>query len=528
MKYKMMKKHLTNLLKTLSLCFCLCLGLFLISAYAGTAEIHFSDHETVEVGSELNVTMKIQSFDGTSLSDATVMLNYPADILQFDTGTDASGGAGSIRVSGVSNGGGTTELTYNLQFSTLAPGSATISIASSEVYDSAGEVVDISALGTSLVNVNAASGTSDDASLSLLEVSPGQLSPGFSSDVTSYTVTVGSGVSSLSINANASDAQATVSIQNNQELQMGDNTVTVTVLAADGTTTQTYTIVVSKVEGGPEVATNETSATDANGNEVTEGVQLYSRGRTITILNPDESVQVPDGFRSGTIRIDDQGVQGWIPEGTSEPEYCLVYGMNEDGETYFYRYDMLERTIQRFFADPGAETSVSGEEYDALMADYESSVSQNDTRLIVIVVLAAVIFVLIIFCAYLLTKNRALLRSGRLKRVQPGEKVKRHRQSGSKDEAAEGGDEEADLSAGENILRHNLRAESNLSVDPQPGDETQVITRTRRRRRRRQGGYNESALQTGDGETSGAARSDAGDGSSGEEKSSDSFEDLDV
>lgn len=473
----MLRKYLQ--IAALALVFCT--GIF-IRAYAGEAGITFSDPVVSLSAEDVNVTMKISSDDGTNLSDANVVLSYPQDRLEFISGTDSDGGAGAIRVHGSSNGSGTTVLEYNLRFRPLVAGTASITISNYEVYDTADAVVTINHQGSSTVTINADDQASNDASLSILEVSPGELSPSFSSDITSYTMTVGTSVNSLSINAGAADDSANISIANNSDFVMGENTVTVTVVAPDGQTTRDYTIVVSKVEGGPEVDVNEQTSTDGESETAAiEGVQLYSRRRTITVINPDDSVEIPEGFRSGTISIGEAQVKGWVPKGVDSEEYCVVYGINEDGQANFYRYDRKEGSIQRYFADPLAEGSVSGEEYDTLLASYESAVSGSGIRLIIIIIMGAVIFVLIIFSSYLLARNRSLRRSGNLIRVSPRDKVKRHRRSSEGSSETTDGDFGIEDSTNNDLLKHNFNAESNLEILDQAGDETQVIKRHKRR-----------------------------------------------
>lgn len=483
----MFKKYLNKFISTIGFVCALSLG-FLMYAYAGTAGIYFSDPE-ITLGTDVYVTMKITSEDGTNLQDADVVLNYPVERLEFISGTDADGGAGAIRVHGASNGAGTTELEYSLGFRTLEAGTASISISSYEVYDTLDEPVDIIHQGSSSVSVDGGEAASSDSSLSTLEISPGELSPAFSPDITGYSVTVGTSVDSLSINANPQDTGASVTIQNNSDFQMGDNTVLISVTAADGVTSRVYTIVVSKVEGGPEVDINEASTSTATGeNGVVEGVELYSRGKTITVISPDESVEVPQGFRSGIIRIDEERVEGWIPDATDDPEYCILYGLNEDGEANFYRYDMQEKTIQRYFSDPSMENSVSSEEYDALLSTYEDLLNQSGIRLIIIVILAAIAVILSIFCAYLLTKNRSLLKSGKLIHFSPGEKVKRpkNRTDNENDEGESKQDGLLDeILLGLDNQSYDYKPESNLDIDSTKSDETQVIVRSRKRRRGR-------------------------------------------
>ena len=99
----MFRKHSFQLMKTAAAALMISL-LFAFMSFAASGRINFSD-PTVTAGDEVNVSMKISADEGTALSNANVMLRYPADKLEFVSGTDADGGAGSIRVHGTSNGG---------------------------------------------------------------------------------------------------------------------------------------------------------------------------------------------------------------------------------------------------------------------------------------------------------------------------------------------------------------------------------------------------------------------------------------
>ncbi|MDR3187587.1 MAG: cadherin-like beta sandwich domain-containing protein, partial [Prevotellaceae bacterium] len=87
---------------------------------------------------------------------------------------------------------------------------------------------------------------SDDATLSTLTVSSGSLTPAFSTDVTSYTVSVGNDVSSITIAATATDEGATVNGADEYGLNVGANTFTVTVIAEDAKAEKSYSIIVTR------------------------------------------------------------------------------------------------------------------------------------------------------------------------------------------------------------------------------------------------------------------------------------------
>ena len=274
----------------------------------------------------------------------------------------------------------------------------------------------------------------------------------------------------LSINALPADSGASVIVSGNDALVMGDNTVTITVKAPDGTTTKEYTITVHKTEDGAENPTEGTESSEGETeSQPTEtqnsGVQLSSKGKTITIMNPGSDVQIPEGFKAGTIIIDGQKVQGWVWGADSEqPKYCVVYGMNDQGELNFYRYDMTEKTIQRYFEDPLAANSVSNQQYAELSDSYDKLEQQSEMSFLIICILALVGLVLLATVIYLFAKLRNMQR--------PDPKPRR---GGSGSEGSSY-NEEADL------LKHDFEPSAEEHVQA-PIDETQVLKRPQPRRR---------------------------------------------
>lgn len=471
MKHNRMKKAAGSLLGAAALSL-----LMALSAFAANGKISFSD-PSVETGKEVNVTMKIKAEEGATLSDATVTLKYPSDKLEFVSGTDADGGAGTIRVHGASNGQGTDTLEYNLKFKTQSAGEYNLSIETQEVYDGAGQAVTIDHLGSSAIKVTAPDSVSKDASLGELEVTPGDLTPAFSADTTEYKLSVGTSISQLGINAIPADDQAHVSVSGNENFELGENKVTVTVTAADGETSKTYQITVNKEEGGPE----ETSAIGSGESapETAEGVQLSSRGKTITIMNPTADVKIPEGFKSGTLSIDGQHVQGWIWEADSDPQYCVVYGMNDQGELNFYRYDLKEKTIQRYFEDPLAAGSVSKQEYQTLQTELDAQLRSAQIRFLIICILAVICFVLLAVVVYLSSRMRNMDRNERSGRGRKNSGADRFASDRQDSNADENDDED------EALLKHNFSAAPEESTTEDIMDETQVIRRPERKKHAR-------------------------------------------
>ncbi len=123
-------------------------------------------------------------------------------------------------------------------------------------------VTAVNGSGTSTYTLNITVASSD-ANLSALSLNSGTLSPAFSSSTTSYTASVPFIVSSIRVTPTASQANATIqaklaagtfqtvasgseSTNLNGGFVVGNNTINVFVTAQDGTTTKTYSVVVTR------------------------------------------------------------------------------------------------------------------------------------------------------------------------------------------------------------------------------------------------------------------------------------------
>lgn len=121
---------------------------------------------------------------------------------------------------------------------------------------------------------------------------------------------------------------------------------------------------------------NETTS-DYEEIPVTDQVTLRGSERNIIVVSPEGDIEIPEGLVSCSITIDGQAVQGWIRKTDENPEYCIFYAINEEGNRDFYRYDLTEKTLQRYFRDPAGGDDLQQsynfavKEYQSLLTDYE-------------------------------------------------------------------------------------------------------------------------------------------------------------
>lgn len=334
--------------------------LFVVSAFAGTGVIQFGD-PTVTRDKVFNLTMKVKSTD-VKLKTATVTFNYDPNILEFVSGTNAEGGAGTVKISGTGEGkgSGTRVLEYIIKFKALYAGTANVTIADQEVSDNTGNLVNITKLGTSKITIKPSSTKSKNANLGVLEFTPGEIDRPFEGSVLTYNTEVNADVEELAIKAVPEDKDAKVTVSGNSGFVTGMNKITIDVTASDGKTKKTYLINVTKLETG--VTDGEVT--------ITNGQRITSNKYTITIMIKPDDIPIPSGYKKllGEDGGNNYEAYGAINDGET-PETFLIYGMNKDGVVDFYRFDKRngDNTIQRYVQDPNSGN------YEEEHAKYEST-----------------------------------------------------------------------------------------------------------------------------------------------------------
>ena len=146
-------------------------------------------------------------------------------------------------------------------------------------------------------------------------------------------------------------------------------------------------------------------------NELKKEFSLYVKinmsSKSITVLPLPDGVSVPAGFVENTITINNsKTVKGWVQSGEGEKEYCLVYAMNSEGEKNFYRYDVKEKTIQRYFENPSDAQNAAASQQGS--NEEISKLKQTDQ--IKTYVIVALIIIIIAMLIYIISK---VLRAGR-------------------------------------------------------------------------------------------------------------------
>ncbi len=225
----------------------------------------------------------------------------------------------SLAASGTASASDYTGLPSTLTLAAAASSVTATLAASADQEEEAAETVTVTAshggstIGSTTLTINSISRDATLAALSLSGIDIGT----FSEAVTSYQASVVNSVTSTTVTATASHSGASVSIDPGAEVDLaeGANQITVTVTAEDGTTTETYTMTVTRaalptatIAAGTTPVTEGTAATytvtldPAAPEALTVAVTVTESGSALS-GTPPASVAFAKGATSASLSV---------------------------------------------------------------------------------------------------------------------------------------------------------------------------------------------------------------------------------
>jgi gliding motility-associated-like protein len=187
-------------------------------------------------------------------------------------------------------------------------------------------------LTTTTYTITVTRGPSADATLSNLTISSGTLLPVFLSGINNYTATVPNATTSIIVTPTTNDPNATVTVNGVAVtsgtasgaigLNVGTNMITTVVTAQDGTTTDTYTIVVTRAPSNAATLSNLTLSSGTLTPTFASGTNIYSAivANTVTSITLTPTATDP----TSTILVNGTAV----PSGTASGSIPLIVGPN--------------------------------------------------------------------------------------------------------------------------------------------------------------------------------------------------------
>ena len=264
----------------------------------------------------LEITPGALSFSPTTNTYDVNVINGTTEVMVTPTASDANA---TIAVAGTA-ADGTTPLTVSgpaggaYTVSGLTVGSNTITIVvENETYT---------------INVRQAPrNASSVTTLNALSISPGTLDPTFASGTNAYAAASGVGISTVMVTQEASDDNAAIAVSGTAAdgtalaasvpvsgaytvsgLTVGDNTITIGVVAEDGTSTETYTIIVTREPSNDATLSDLAISPGTLDPTFASGTSAY----TASVDFANEAVAVTPAASDATI-----GVTGTAADGTT-------------------------------------------------------------------------------------------------------------------------------------------------------------------------------------------------------------------
>ena len=102
---------------------CLAAISFSFITFAAEGTLAFSD-PTAAAGENVTVTAKV-STGGAAIGDTAITVTYDTSILKFVSGTNVTGGDGTLQLSGTGDGT-SSEASYSMEFTALKEGTASV------------------------------------------------------------------------------------------------------------------------------------------------------------------------------------------------------------------------------------------------------------------------------------------------------------------------------------------------------------------------------------------------------------------
>ena len=393
-----MKKLFENFLV---ICICVMLSLFYnINAYALNARIAFSDPSS-SVGNEFDVTMKVSSQDGSKLGDDVVEVSYDASFLEFVSGTNTSKVSdGKLKIAGKA-GNSDSEYIYTLKFKALKAGETSLKVDSWGIYDSSNKMATLDKQGTSKITIAEAGATqAETTQVASSEISSestnsesqsGEASSESLSESTAVSSDTGIVIDSVKYEL-ASDFDSSILPATFEKVQYSYKGKNVAAgKQADGGALLMYLL--TSDGSGNLFFYDETS------DSWSKYVNFTVAAKTFTSYPLPKDVTPPKGFVETTLNLNGVNVTGWLWATDTDHNYALIYGMNVDGEKKFYRYDLKEKTIQRYFEDPSIRGNTA--DYSDTVSYYKALQKAYDTRGKKLYIATAILFVLILVAAFI-------------------------------------------------------------------------------------------------------------------------------
>ena len=315
----------------LLLAVCLTVSCFPMQAFAAEGTLQFSDPSGA-AGDKVTVTSKVNA-GGSALGDIDVTVTYDASVLRFESGTNATGGDGTVKLS-FKGDGNTSEAAFSMEFTALKEGTTKLQASDYTAYLYNDEALNLDT-GDSTVTIEGGTPVEDGGQDSNKEkAASGSLQVDV--DGKSYTV-----------NANFSEAAVPKGFTAVDTELNGTKTK-----AMYQEVSGQYIYYLEDSEGNSDYflySTDDGSFTQTEVIDVNSDISIF-------LMNHKDKEGLPSIYQETTTDIGGKVFTAW--HNSTDEAYYLVYALSSEGTQGYYQYDETEKTYQRYTV-PAAEKQES-------------------------------------------------------------------------------------------------------------------------------------------------------------------------
>lgn len=315
----------------LLLALCLTLSCFTMQALAAEGTLQFSD-PSAAAGDKVTVTSKVNA-GGSALGDVDVTVTYDASVLRFESGTNATGGDGTVKLS-FKGDGTASEAAFSMEFTALKEGTTKLQASDYTAYLFTDEAVNLDA-GDSTVTIEGGTPVAaDDKDSNGEKAASGSLQVDV--DGKQYTVNTNFSEAAVPRGFTAVDAE------------LNGTATKAMYQEASGQ----YIYYLEDSEGNSDYflySTDDGSFTQTEVIDVNSDISIY-------LMDHKDTEGLPSIYQETTTDIGGKVFTAW--HNSTDEAYYLVYALSSEGTKGYYQYDETEKTYQRYTV-PAAEKKES-------------------------------------------------------------------------------------------------------------------------------------------------------------------------
>ena len=141
-------------------------------------------------------------------------------------------------------------------------------------------------------------------------------------------------------------------------------------------------------EGSTEEGTTEEGTEVATEEQAPEEEQQSSSSNTgdVTVMNTEETPQLPAGFQEVSVTLNGDEVRAW-----KNGDFYIFYGMGQDGTEGYYMYDAVQTVYQRYFMTNTENTDANSDNASGILKP-------------VVIVMAVILVILLVIITILTIK----------------------------------------------------------------------------------------------------------------------------